>query len=352
MTQRVHRGLAHSAEFLASYLGSVPWERVLLVCHPSSFQKSGAADWLENHTATRPPVFSDFSANPKSEDVVRGVAQFQAMHAQAILAIGGGSILDMAKLINFFGTQPIAIDRYLDDPISSDGELKPLLAVPTTAGSGSEATHFAVVYRGSTKYSVATDALRPSHVLLAPEFTFSLPAYITACTGFDALAQAIESHWARKATAESRCHSQQALASIREHLQSAVLAPTRQHRAAMLDAAYSAGRAIDSTQTTGAHAYSYALTATYGFPHGHAVALLLPFFVELHRAAGIQVPGITANSLRMLAKDIGLSQTLPDTADAIHALLSTQVNQQRLSNNPVPVPAEFVRRMAEELAQS
>lgn len=350
MDQQVHRGLAQSQEFLAQFQAGIPWERVLLVCHPASFQKSGAEAWFQSMTDSAPPRFVDFSSNPKSAEVERGVAQFSAARAEALIAIGGGSILDMAKLINFFGSCNLGVDAYLDQARPSSASLRPLLAVPTTAGSGSEATHFAVIYRGKAKYSVAAPAIRPSHVLLAPEFTWSLPAYPTACTGLDALAQAIESHWARKATEESRRYARQALGLAWDHLAAAVNAPAPEHRAAMLEAAHGAGRAIDVTQTTGAHAFSYALTTEFGLPHGQAVALLLPFFIAYHARMGIQVETVNAERVRALVHEVGLDRKLPATSGEIHGLLTRHVNLERLSNNPVPVPDDLVREIAQGLA--
>ena len=350
MDPQVHRGLAQSQEFLARFRAAIPWERVLLICHPASFQSSGAEAWFRSVTDSAPPRFVDFSSNPKSADVVRGVAQFQAIRAEALVAIGGGSILDMAKLINFFGSTELSIDTYLDKPVPSSVPLRPLLAVPTTAGSGSEATHFAVIYRDKAKYSVAAPAIRPSHVLLAPEFTASLPAFPTACTGLDALAQAIESHWARKATAESRRYADKALGLAWNHLAAAVNAPAPVHRAAMLEAAHWAGRAIDVTQTTGAHAFSYALTTEFGLPHGQAVALLLPYFIAFHARMGIQVETVNTDRVRALVHEVGLDRKLPATSGEIYELLTRHVNRERLSNNPVPVPDDLVREIAQGLA--
>ena len=350
MPQQIHRGLSNSREFIEQFRAGCPWPQVLLVCHPSSLQKSGAEDWLNQLAAPPLPRFSDFSTNPKSQDVLRGVARFKEVQAQAIIAIGGGSILDMAKLINYFGGTNDIIDTCLDRAEVSSESLRPLLAVPTTAGSGSEATHFAVVYRDSAKYSVASPTIRPSHVLLAPEFTQSLPPYTTACTGMDALAQATEAHWARKATSESRRFAQQALNLVWYHLPAAVNAPTPEHRAGMLDAAYWAGRAIDLAQTTAAHAFSYALTTEYGLPHGHAVALLLPFFIAHHARLGITVETVTAERVSALIREIGLERHLSATASDIYSLLTTHVNIERLSNNPAPIPDSLIHEIAHALA--
>lgn len=351
MPPQVHKGLAGGGNFLAGFLRGRDPDRVLLVCKPNSFEASGARDWFRRELGRDLPAFSDFSPNPKEGDVIRGVERFRRLEAEAVVAVGGGSVLDMAKLINFFGSRQIGLDDCLKPGAGLPSvPVRPLLAVPTTAGSGSEATHFAVVYRGSAKHSVADGAIRPSHVLLAPEFTGSLDAYQTACTGMDALAQAIESEWARAATEESRRHAREARQLAFDHLPGAVHAPDLEHRAAMLEAAHLAGRAIDVSKTTGAHAFSYALTSAYGLPHGHAVALLLPFFIGWHERAGLRVDAWNEERLRGFIRGIGLERRLPVTADELCDLLTREVNPERLANNPVDVSPDFVRRMAEGLA--
>lgn len=350
MNPQVHRGLAGGSAFLTRFLAGAPADRTLWVCRPKSFAESGAKEWAERSAGRNLRIFCDFSSNPKIEDVERGVALFRALSAEAVVGVGGGSVLDMAKLVNYFGSRKIGLDEHLQAPASPAVPLRPLLAVPTTAGSGSEATHFAVVYRGQTKYSVADETIRPSHVLLVPEFTASMDAYQTACTGMDALAQGLESIWARGATDESRRSAREALRLALDHLAAAVNRPTPEDRAAMLEAAHLAGRAIDVSKTTGAHAFSYALTSEYGLPHGHAVGLLLPFFVDYHQRAGIRVDPVDAPSLRRLSGAIGLDAKLPATATEIHAVLTRLVNLERLSNNPVPVDDGFVRDVASGLA--
>ena len=351
MNQQIHRGLAGSPAFLTRFIAGVPPGRVLLVCRPASFRDSGAQAWLRQALGRDLPGFSDFSSNPKIEDVERGTVWFHSMHAEAIIAVGGGSILDMAKLINYFGSRKIRLDEYLNRAGGTAAGLKPLLAIPTTAGSGSEATHFAVVYRDKLKFSVADPAIRPSHVLLAPEFTWSSSPYQTACSGMDALAQSIESSWAHEATDESRCYARDALHLALDNLAAAVNHPSPENRAAMLDAAHLAGCAINISKTTGAHAFSYALTSEFGLPHGHAVVLLLPFFADYHQCAGIQVESIDGPLLRRLFNSIGLDPTLPATPAEIHAILTRHVNLERLLNNPIPVSNLLIQDMASGLAR-
>ncbi|MBP5788320.1 MAG: phosphonoacetaldehyde reductase [Kiritimatiellae bacterium] len=341
--------LAEAPGFLASFLADVPPAQVLIVTGPSSWHRSGASAWFATHCSGHGPLFDDFSPNPQELDLLRGIDLFRAHSIRAVIAVGGGSAIDMAKLIAFFAPNHYTLDDFLAAAIPPSACSAPVLAIPTTAGTGAEATHFSVLYRDHKKYSVAHPAIRPSHVWLAPAFTTSLPPYQTACTGMDALAQGIESFWAKGATPQSRAYALEAIPLALAHLRSAVLAPTPDDRAAMLRAAHLAGQAIDLSKTTAPHAFSYILTSTYHLPHGHAVALLLPHFIDYHAAHGVTVPGITGDAIRALMADIRLPSTLPAAPAELADLLLSHVNLGRLSNNPLPVPSALVSSVARAL---
>jgi alcohol dehydrogenase class IV len=194
-------------------------------------------------------VFRKFSLNTK----------------QSILAIGGGSVIDLAKAVIYN-----CIESSLPVPFFA--------VAPTTAGSGTEATHFAVLYKERKKISIVHPSLLPVFVILDPVLTYSLPAYQTAASGMDALAQAIESYWNVNATKESKEYAAEAILLWRDFFEKAVVSPEPINREKILFAAHLAGKAIDITRTTGPHALSYYLTANHTIPHGQAVALFLPMF--------------------------------------------------------------------------
>ena len=348
-TQQVHRGSAGGTDWVGRFCADVPPGKILLVCRPSSFRRSGAEELLAGTPLAEAPRFTDFESNPQERDVLRGVELFREMDARALVAIGGGSIMDMAKLIDFFGSLDTNLDAYNAGDIPA-GDCRPLLAAPTTSGSGSEATHFAVLYRGEDKFSIADARVRPSHVWLVPEFTASMSPYQTACSGMDALAQSIESGWARGGTDASRLVAAEARQLALAHLLGAVQNPTPTHRAGMLDASYLAGKAIDVSKTTGAHAFSYILTSRFGLPHGHAVGLLLPHFVRHHQENGVTLDGINASLIEKLLNQLELSKTVPVSAGELFDLLMSHVNLERLHNNPVAISDEFVRNVANRLA--
>ena len=252
----------------------------------------------------------------------------------------------------------------------------PLVAVPTTSGSGSEATHFAVVYIERKKYSVAHRSLRPSVAIVDPLLTYGLSPRLTAIAGMDALCQAIESLWSVGSCAESESWASEAVTLIMAILEVAVLKPTPASRESMSRAAHLAGKAIDITKTTAPHALSYALTTEYGIPHGHAVALTLGSLLEFNfnvsdensndsRGAshvrevlkticslmGARDCAESRESIGRLMDSIGLETHLGPlgiTTPLMCATLAARVNPERLANNPRLATRE---QLSELLAQ-
>ncbi|MDP3639751.1 MAG: phosphonoacetaldehyde reductase [Nanoarchaeota archaeon] len=251
--------------------------RIFLVCGKSSYLASSAqkelTPLLERYAVI---PFNDFSPNPKIEDIKKGIFCHNQEPADITLAIGGGSTIDMAKAITLLAEQTGEPETYI---CKKDQSIIPksrkIIAVPTTAGAGSEATHFAVVYVNKTKYSLAHPSLLPDYALVDPQLTFSLSPYATASTGMDALAQAIESYWCINTTEESKNYARESITLVLKYLASAVHMPTPDARIAMAKAAHLAGKAINISKTTLCHAISYSLTSYFGIPHGHAVALSL-----------------------------------------------------------------------------
>lgn len=238
-------------------------ERVLVIHGIHSWESCGAKSVIMNMLhAKKTFEFTDFSSNPKKEDVDKGVLLLKDFKPDLIIAVGGGSVIDMGKLIRYY----------------SDCKYIPLIAIPTTAGSGAEVTQFAVCYINEVKHSITDISIRPNKVILYPPFTYNNSAYLTACTGFDALAQAIESYWNINATLESDNYSIQAIKKIYPVL--CKKDKTYNDRSDLLLGANLAGKAINITRTTIPHALSYTLTSKYGYPHGHAVALTFPFFLK------------------------------------------------------------------------
>lgn len=328
MTQKAFIGNEAIKDWL-QYMQSIAPRHCLLVRGKKSFDLCGGKkviDELVGITNCDITEYSDFSVNPKYEEAISGVELFIASKADIIVAVGGGSVLDMAKLIRHMAAEK--------------GYAAPLHALPTTAGTGAEATHFAVVYIDGKKQSIAADDVLPDVAVVYPQFTYQNDAYLTACTGFDALAQAIESYWAKGATDESRDYSVRAIGLLWKQLPQLIQAPTEELRNQVAEGAYWAGRAINISTTTAPHAFSYVFTSKYGYPHGHAVAFTFPFFMKLNGNQNLyDLLGMSANIVIQQMEDyissLGLSLKLKESVDVKGAL--KEVNLQRLANNPVVV---------------
>ena len=343
---------------------------MLLVTGRASYSASGAervlSPMLRHLSVTR---FEDFVVNPILTDVERGVGVCRDVRPDIVVAVGGGSVIDMAKAINALSAQGRAPATILTQPSLIRQRARPLIAVPTTAGTGSEATHFATIYVGAVKHSLAHQWLRPDYAIVDPRLTYSLSPDLTAVTGLDALAQAIESYWAVGATRHSQALAAAAIRRTWGALAAAVRTPNPRARFDMACGAHLSGRAIDVSKTTAAHAISYPLTQRYGVAHGHAVALTLgalfahngrvgaravndprgASYVEatmtkLCRHLGCDTPAAAAGAWYRLLESIDVATDLRSAgvdSDAVEKILAA-VNADRLGNHPVQVtPADL-----------
>ncbi len=258
--------------------------QVMLFTGGSSYLESGAADLIDSAldgiALTR---VSDVAPNPTIEAIESAIDRHTDTSPDLIVAVGGGSVIDLAKSVRVLAPQPTPpLDIILAGGSGIAIRPVPLIAIPTTAGTGSEVTHFSVVYVDGTKHSLAHEWVRPDHAVLDPTLTYSASPNTTAVTGLDALTQAIESLWSARSTETSMTCAREAMRLAIENLHTAVVNPDPSARAAMARAAHLAGHAIDETTTTAPHALSYHLTSTYGIPHGHAVALTLGAVLEFN----------------------------------------------------------------------
>ena len=321
MEQKLTIGKKEAQAALTAFCVGKP--HIVLVTDGAAYKLCGAEEFISASLrlcVTIPDVTHLVvpNANPKVETVQALLDDIKGT-VDGFIAVGGGTTIDTAKLLNLavVSSQPV---KELLVQKTAPLKLLPCLAFPTTAGTGAEATRFAVCYDGETKYSIDFEVIRPSDVALVPEFTATLPAYQKASTNFDAYAQAVESLWAKGATDESKEYANRALALMNE--------------GNWPEASYWAGRAIDISRTTAAHAFSYYLTSHYGIPHGHAVYMVFEYICRNnHHPEFIKVvPGL--KTLRELATEKGITwESLVDD-------LFAHVNLKRLGNNPVEVIRE------------
>ena len=292
-------GQQDGKRFLAAWLQGK--NGIVLVTGKSSYAKSGAEAFLAPFLAGKSVThFTTVGENARKEDVDAKIAALPG-NVDAFIAVGGGTVIDTTKLVRGFSGIPF-------------------LAVPTTAGTGAEATRFAVYYDHGKKFSADDVRYLPTDQLLVPEFCDSASDYQKASCAFDAYAQAVESLWAKGATDESRAYARKALELMEDGEQ--------------LLGSYWAGRAIDISRTTAAHAFSYYMTSTYGVPHGEAVYMMFPYICR-------------ANGHPEFIRDVSELRTLDQfmadkdlNREVIIDKLFENVNPSRLGNNPCEVAKE------------
>ncbi|HHX50553.1 MAG TPA: phosphonoacetaldehyde reductase, partial [Clostridia bacterium] len=287
--------------------------------------------------------------------------------------LGGGSIIDMAKsLVALSYLKNKGSLDYSDvlNSISNKEYLKfpdpiPIYAVPTTAGTGSEATGWATVWdlEGKRKYSIEASWLCPTSTWIIPEFTVTMPKRLTLATGLDALCHAVEAYWAKSSNVMVRELAKTSIRLIVKYLPKVLSDGTNlSYRKKMCLGSLFAGLAFAHTHTTACHSISYPLTMVFGMEHGLACALTLAQVMEINRpliedkadlmeALGVNSPAelqiwldqLTAGIVKLRLGEFGIEgKDIPD-------LVSLSFTQGRMDNNPVDISPDDVYRMLRSL---
>ncbi len=336
-----------STEIILQYLKINGLSKPLFVCGENT-GRLGLAQELKG-TIADSQIFSGYSPNPKYEEVVQGAKLFADSGCDCIIAIGGGSAIDVSKCIKGYMSTD-SKQTFINGEINYS-PLK-IIVIPTTAGTGSESTTFAVLYFDGEKKSIEHDSLLPDLVGLIPDFLTKLPDYQKKCTVMDAMSQCIESIWAMGATVQSQEYAVTGLKYILNNLD-AYIAGDSTKNYGMLNAANLSGKAINISKTTAAHAMSYKLSSLYGISHGHAVILCLPHIMRFMESQQVNSDlqqrfsaicnifsksslAEVATSIESIADKLGLNMpTIKVDADI--NLFVESVNLQRLGNNPVAI---------------
>ena len=291
--------------------------------------------------------FSEFSSNPKYEEVFNGVKLQKEHNCDLLISIGGGSTMDVAKCIKLF-TSLVS----LSDLVNKEFRYNNIkhIAIPTSAGTGSESTQIAVIYKEGTKWSVEHGSILPDTAILDPNLLKTLPTYHKKSTVLDSLCQAIEAYWSKNATDESRDYSEQCIKLILKSYK-AYFNDEEVALKVMLRASNYSGKAINIARTTAAHAMSYKLTSKYGISHGHAVALcIIPIWERMNQKSKDN------KELEHVLKSLASVFNTPDIEECIEFVkgiingfalpkvsinedeiteLVNEINMERLKNNPV-----------------
>ncbi len=313
-------------------------------------------------------VYDQTSANPTVRNVEEALALYQKEHCKALLAIGGGSAMDCAKALGARIACPKKTLGQLKGTLHVLHRIPLLIAVPTTAGTGSENTLAAVITDSEKKHKYVLNdfVLIPRYAILDAELTYSLPPHLTATTGMDALTHAVEAYIGRSTTKETREKALLAVKTIYQNIETAYHdGHNHAAREQMLNAAYLAGFAFSRSYVGYVHAVAHSLGGQYNIPHGLANAVLLPEVLEsygscIHKklhilgcAAGVctEQDSIKASagkfiaSIRTLNKNMGIPDFLSGIQESDIETMS--VHAAKEANPLYPVPKLMTRRELE-----
>lgn len=364
--------IVHDISNLQGILQNLGCMRLFLVID-ASYPFLNIKDSIESLPVAEKVKFSDFSPNPVYEDVCKGIDLFESSDCEAILAVGGGSAIDVAKCIKLAVLAEESKDAIIP-PLASqrlpiDGGRIPFIAIPTTAGTGSESTHNAVMYYEGVKQTVTNDGILPDFAVLEPKVLKTLPLYQKKCTMMDALCQGIESWWSVNSTDESKRYSQKAVELIMAYWKKYIFENDDEAAVQIMLAANYGGRAINIAQTTAAHAMSYKITSLYKLPHGHAVASCLPAiwgYMIQNLDSIVEDRGVRyllnvfddiaevmscENSLDAIKRfsqmmvEMNLNHPISTNWEKELTILSTSVNPVRLKNNPVELDTDAIANL-------
>lgn len=257
--------------------------KILIICGKKSFKKSGANKLFENLLTNKNIVFyfKKFSS-PNNIELQEIINQIKTFTPSLIIAIGGGSVIDYAKIANVLTNSENLKDEIVNATYKAEKKFSKLIAIPTTAGSGAEVTANAVIYVNEIKYSVEGEKLKPDFFFLIPDLIIGASNKIKSSAGFDAIAQAMESLISKKSSKKSLDFAQKSLNLSLKYYLDFLKNPNNENTSAMCLAANLSGKAINISKTTAPHAVSYPFTSIYNISHGHAVSLTLNKFLKFN----------------------------------------------------------------------
>lgn len=340
--------------------------RGLLVTSPSFERRGMAQKIVEDCGGLIADVFSRISPNPDVKECDACVEALRSLRADFVVALGGGSVLDCAKAAATFALTGEPSRKYLCGELPVPEAHLPLIAVPTTAGTGSEITCVAVLsdHERGVKAPLNSDGFYPALALVDSELTHSVPPHLTACTGFDVLCHATEAYWSLHHQPVCDALAVHAARLVLENLKVAYDNPTDAlARDRMAEASVIAGLAFTQPKTTSSHACSYALTRILDIPHGEACALTIDYFMRLNaregcgrvhsfaRLLGYADAYALADAYATLKRETGVKSDLRAyrlTNAQVEALVEGS-QHPNLRNNPVEITPQMLRAMYQSM---
>ena len=343
-------------------LGENVTKNILLVTGQSNMKKYGYVDqlykmlynWSIYH-------FDAVSPDPTQKVIQEGLKFIGSRKIELIIALGGGSVLDVGKTLAILLKNTGSLSDYLKGTKDIENPGIPIIAIPTTAGTASEVTCWATVWDKELKkkYSLSHQSMFPDYALVDPALMVSMPPQLTAVTGLDALTHAIEAAWSQNAQPISDVFALRAIKLNRQNLKRAYDYPEDlEARTNMALASLLAGLAFNNTKTAACHSLSYPMTVNFGIPHGLAVSITIKEVIKYnYRVLPKKVMQITeefgctsveefCESLPEMMLSIGLPIRLRDLnlkESDIEVLVNEGINSDRMKNNPANLSGDDIR---------
>ena len=312
-------------------------------------------------------VFSNVSSNPDVTEVDECARVLREGGYDFVAALGGGSAMDCAKAASMTAMTEHSIRKYHGTGESVPAEHLPLIAVPTTAGTGSEVTCVSVLtdHANGKKTPIVSYSFYPAYALIDPQLTYSMPPAVTAGTGIDVLAHALEGYWSKGHQPVCDACALHAMKLVFRYLYKAYQEPENaEAREKMAEASVIAGLAFTLPKTTASHACSFPLTNIYHIPHGEACGLTLDYFLRLNAEAEKDGRLVTlagelgfgsveemACEIHDMKEKMGLKndlKVLELTDEEIDDLVRIS-RHPNLYNNPVEITDDILREMYESM---
>lgn len=298
-------------------------------------------------------VFSSISQNPRDEECIAGATLLQQTHCEAVLGIGGGSAMDTAKTIALLAAGGGSPQEYVDGLLPYVPPL-PVVAVPTTAGTGSEVTRSAVITEVAThrKMTLKHAELRPRLAVLDPLLTLTVPESVTAATGVDALVHAIEGYTCTVSSPITKAFGARAMATIVPALPRAVEDPRDvEARTNMLEGSLLAGLCFGSADVAAVHCLAEALGSLYDTPHGVANAIFLPEVLRFNAQSNLGIHAEISRSMGFASNSDTESRAVLSLLDGIEQL-THELGIPRLKDLGYVQEVDFPRIVELSLANS
>ena len=342
-------------------------KNILLVTGRSSMKRFGFVDqinkmlynWSIYH-------FDDVSSNPTLESVLEGLKLASCRKIDLVIAMGGGSALDVGKILAILLKNPGSPEDYLEGNLKIENPGIPFIAIPSTAGTASEVTCWSTIwnFEKKKKFSLTNQWMFPDYAIVDPFLTIHMNPELTAHTGMDALTHAIEAAWSKNAQPISDVFALRAIKLNYQNLKRAYDHPEDiEARTGMALASLCAGLAFNNTKTAACHSLSYPMTLNFGVPHGLGVSITLKEIIKYnYKAIPKKVTQIIeeyncssvhefADTLSAMMESLGLPVRLKDLGikeNDIEIIVNESVHPDRMKNNPIDLSRDDIRQILEK----